>query len=212
MARSEAAERPDPQSGREAGPRYAEMYAASHGDQAALDYRSSYVDTLIIDALFSNYRLLEAGCGTGGYLRLAAKAREIVGVDFSATMIAEARRFGITNARFECGRFETYLDEKPFDVVNIGGVIGWYAPWVGNGDVLRRAAKMIAPNGIVVATYVPPRTIIAKIKCIVARGHTVVTWPSTFAAIADNAGLAPLFSLDRGNRVTIFLRRKEHHG
>jgi len=203
------ADRPDPRSGRQASQRYADHWARSHvapPDEVA--YRVGYADLLALDSLLTDYRLLDVGCGTGGYLRLAKNAREIVGVDFSETMIAKARELGPANATFACCRYENYTSDRLFDAVRLGGVVGWYAPWPGNADALRRARALLVRDGIVVATYVPPRNLLQWLKSLLFPRRTVVISRRRFLAMARAAGFELLFAVETAHSVQAFLRAR----
>ena len=75
-------------------------------------------------------RVLDAGCGSGRHAVEFARrgAAEVVGVDFASDMLSLARRFaeaeGVADrCRFVRSDFNTFTDERPFDVT-IG--IGFY--------------------------------------------------------------------------------------
>jgi len=123
------ADRPDPARNRPASARYAEHWARSHESVAdKLGYRADYADILVIDRLLADYTMLDVGCGTGGYLSLAANHARITAIDFSEAMIAQAQRLqaelGVERVTFACASFENFQTDETFDVVRMGGVVG----------------------------------------------------------------------------------------
>ncbi len=69
-----------------------------------------------------NRRIIDIGCGTGGFaLKLAPRSREVIGVDISKKQIEQARlrqkRRGVTNIKFE--HFDAtrlnIFEQEPFD-------------------------------------------------------------------------------------------------
>ena len=97
-------------------------------------------------------RLLDLGCGTGEIARpLHADFQEIVGVDLSPEMIAEARRqcdrAGIANARWLCQPAEAISDELGrFRLVTLGNSFHW----MRQDEVLEKAYDLLEPGGGVV--------------------------------------------------------------
>lgn len=203
------ADRPDPKSGREASLHYAEAWLATHRAIAdPVAYRAGYADMLLIDAMLSGYRMLDVGCGTGGYLTLARNAAHVTAIDFSRTMIDAAQKLGLASVRFQCCRFEDFdAGGDRFDVVRMGGVVGWYQPWIGHEDMLVRARDLAVPGGIIIATYVPPANPVQYAKALLLRGRTVVTTEGTFRRIVAAARLAPLVSIRSQHAILAFLRK-----
>ena len=154
--------RPDPARGRPGDAAYAKMYSDSHraiADEVA--YRVGYLDILMIDGLLPDgYSLLDVGCGTAGYHRLATRAGAILGLDLTPAMIGEAERLraetGQTHRRYVCGAFESTSFGEQFDAIRFAGIYGWYRPWHGAQPVLARVAALLRPSGVAVLSYTPP--------------------------------------------------------
>jgi len=103
--------------------------------------------------LHSGCRVLDVGCGTGDILRLLAPLvapGNAVGIDLSATMIAEAERRtrgSVSNISFQVGNA---LD-LPLDTGSIDRVLATQVllhipdPWTALGEMCR----VLAPNGLV---------------------------------------------------------------
>jgi ubiquinone/menaquinone biosynthesis C-methylase UbiE len=207
------ADRPDPRTQRQASARYAESYAESHrgvGDEIA--YRAGYIDILVIDRMMTGYTMLDVGCGTGGYLGLARNCAHITAVDFSATMIEQAlelqKELGLTRVTFLHKRFEDFeASGAQFDVVRMGGVVGWYKPWIGNEDALAKARGMTKEGGIIVATYVRPATIAHVAKAALFPGRTILISKRRFLRLAAAAQLRHLFSIETPHSCLAFLRK-----
>jgi len=94
-------------------------------------------------------RLLDLGCGTGELARpLHADFAEVVGVDSSPEMIAEARRqgerSGIANIRWRCLPAEAMSDQLGrFRLVTLGNSFHW----MDRDDVLAKAYALLVPGG-----------------------------------------------------------------
>jgi SAM-dependent methyltransferase len=204
---------PDPAAGLEASPAYAEHYAKSHRAAPTLDYRRGYLCSILIDALLDDYVLLEVGCGTGGYFRLARHHRRIIGLDFSKSMIEEGRalaaELGLERIELVHGKFETYDPPGAIDAVNLAGVIGWYVPWIGNEHVLAKARAMLRPGGIAVFSFVKPRRWLQSLKAILFPRRTVLIPEKRFLGLARQAGFEIMFLLDAAPNVYVFCRARE---
>jgi SAM-dependent methyltransferase len=94
-------------------------------------------------------RLLDLGCGTGEVARvLHADFAEIIGVDLSPEMIAEARRqaerAGIANASWICLPAEEISERLGrFRLVTLGNAFHW----MRQDEVLDKAYDLIEPGG-----------------------------------------------------------------
>ncbi len=201
---------PDPVRGRPASAQYAEHYAATHRAPMDLAYRCGYVDLLVLDQLLADYRLLDVGCGTGGYLRLAKHAAEITALDFSDAMIAKARELraelGLERVNYVRARFEDFEPPAQFDAIRLTGAFGWYQPWPGSAAVLDKARRLLRPGGLLVASHVPPRTPLHHLKSTLAPRRTVVISDAAFHRLTTAAGFAMLFSLMAAASRIVFLR------
>jgi len=99
-------------------------------------------------------RFLDLGCGTGGTaVHLASLGWEVVGVDFVASAIEEARRRAAQSgvaADFRVGdvtRLDTLLDARPFDLVlDVGCYHGLSGP--GRDRYASGVARAAAPGAI----------------------------------------------------------------
>src|SRR5438034_11831675 len=70
-------------------------------------------------------RVLDLGCGTGHLTaQLAATGADVVGIDSSATMIAEARR-QYPALRIELADAQHFTFAEPFDAVFSNAVLHW---------------------------------------------------------------------------------------
>ena len=194
-------DRPDPVSGRKASLDYAEHYAQAHRSVSGNDfqYRSGYLYLLTLDALLFDYRLLDVGCGTGGFYSLLNRYRSITAIDFSDTMInaALALKYELELDRvdFLCIRFEDFYADEPFDAISLSGVYGWYEPWVKNEKVLYKANSMLSDTGLCVVSCVFPTTITQWIKALLFPRKSVVIAERKFLKMAKKAGFRRVFSV-----------------
>ena len=102
-------------------------------------------------------RLLDAGCGAGGALRLAAdRGADVAGLDASEGLLAHARR-RVPGARIEQGDLESLpFDDASFDVVTGFNSFQYAAR---PAAALAEAVRVIRPSGrVLLLTWGPPET------------------------------------------------------
>jgi SAM-dependent methyltransferase len=145
-----------------------EMHPVRQGENFGAEYAAAY-DTLyrdkdyaaecdLIECVFRAYaggpvrRVLDLGCGTGGHAApLAARGYQVVGVDRSEAMLAQAHSRG-SSARFQQADILGLDLGETFDaVVMMFAVLGYQ---VTNADVLGALATVrrhLQPGGVFVA-------------------------------------------------------------
>jgi SAM-dependent methyltransferase len=157
-------------------------------------------------------RILDLGCGTGHLTaEIASRGAEVVGVDRSAEMIAEARR-QYPDLRFEVADALQLAFDEQFDAVFSNAVLHW----IREPDrVIRGVARALRRNGRYVVEF-GGRGNIAKLMAAVSRAWKAFGieaapedfpwyYPSIgeYAALLENHGLevceARLF--DRATRL-----------
>ena len=90
-------------------------------------------------------RAADLGCGTGELTLLLHRtllARETVGIDNSAAMLAAAPREA--GLRFEQQDIEQFAPAEPFDLIFSNAALHWVP---GHPEILRRLAAALAPGG-----------------------------------------------------------------
>ena len=104
---------------------------------------------------------LDLGCGTGRYFWALTGVRDLVGIDASSPMLAEARRpyngGRITAASvtlIEGDLFEHDFGPARFDVIYSIGVLAEHVPF--DARVVQRAARWLKPGGRFAFTTVHP--------------------------------------------------------
>ncbi len=93
----------------------------------------------------TNAKLLDAGCGTGGFLRYLSKFGDVTGIDLSDTALEYARKNGLNcqKASIESLPFA----DKTFDAVTCVDVI--YHMNVGSEiAALKELSRVLKPNGV----------------------------------------------------------------
>jgi len=103
--------------------------------------------------------VLDLGCGTGRYFWAVRNATELVGIDVSPAMLAEARR-PVDAGRLEVSRvtliegdFLTHsLGQSRFDLVYSVGVLGEHTPL--DVSIARRVQQALVPGGVFAFTAV----------------------------------------------------------
>ena len=115
------------------------------------------------DAKASHFRYLDAGCGQGVNLVLAALSHpesEFVGIDFMPRHIAHGRqlaeRMGLTNVTFIEGDFTELADDHAFlgefDYVICHGIATWISEVI-RADLVRFVGGVLKPGGLFYNSY-----------------------------------------------------------
>lgn len=105
-----------------------------------------FLDLLALLEPAPSPRVVDLGCGPGELTRLAHErlgARETIGVDSSAAMLAEAARHAGPGLRFAQGDLAAFED-GPFDVVLSNAALHWVPD---HAALLARLAALLAPGG-----------------------------------------------------------------
>ncbi|MBI4718333.1 MAG: class I SAM-dependent methyltransferase [Planctomycetes bacterium] len=134
---------------------YADAYDALYADK---DYDG---ECDLIERLFDRYTqrrvcdILDLGCGTGGHaLRLARRGYRVLGVDRSASMIAQARNKAARSddaARLEFARADLrrFRAERRFDAaLMMFAVLGYQLEDADVHDALTTARVHLRPGGL----------------------------------------------------------------
>lgn len=135
-------------------------------------------------------RVLDVGTGTGAVARSAAScfpAAEVVGVDVSSEMIAEARRHaGSERERYEVGDASALpFDDASFDLVVLNNMIPFF-------DELARVTR---PGGHVAVAYgIGPRT-------------PIYVPLDRVASELERRGFGEVATFDAGQGVSLLARR-----
>jgi len=150
--------------------------------------------------------LLDAGCGAGLALQLAAKrGATVTGLDASAALLDVARE-RVPGADIRQGDLEVLpFDDDTFDSVTAFNSIQYAGDPIAAARELRRVAKPGAPVGIVTwgaPEHCETRVILAAIGGLLpppppgAEGPFALSEPGRLEALAEAAGLTPLAADD----------------
>jgi len=118
-------------------------------DAKLYDDRHSFVNELsrgLVDLLapLKGERILDLGCGTGALTRqIAASGAEVLGVDASPAMIAQARQ-NYPDLRFEVADAQTMRFDEPFDAIFSNAALHWVKP---PEDAAASMFKALKPGG-----------------------------------------------------------------
>jgi SAM-dependent methyltransferase len=133
----------------------ADTYTHGHHDSVLRSHRWRTAENsaaYLLPHLRPFMHLLDVGCGPGTLtVDLAGRVSDVVGVDVSADVVAEAESYaaaqGVTNVAFRAGDFRG-LDLAPgsFDVVHAHQVLQHLRDPVG---ALAAMAELVRPGGIV---------------------------------------------------------------
>ena len=92
-------------------------------------------------------RIVDLGCGTGELTRALQEhlaAEETIGIDSSETMLLKSKSFGSQGLRFEHGKIEGFVTDRPFDLVFSNAALHW----IGDHEHLfSRLVASLAPHG-----------------------------------------------------------------
>jgi SAM-dependent methyltransferase len=98
-------------------------------------------------------RILDIGCGTGGYLIDLAKlgfAEHYVGIDINEDVISSARTQVQANqlngVSFRCTSFENYASEQPFQLIMLNNVLHYYS-MEQRKNLIKKACELLLPGG-----------------------------------------------------------------
>ncbi len=169
---------------------------ASIQEQQARPLFEAALDALGVGA---GTRLLDAGCGAGLALRMAAdRGAEVAGLDASEALLRHARR-RVPGAPIVHGE----LEELPFDAGSFDAVTGFnsfqYAAQPVNA--LREARRVLAPGGrVLLAVWSPPEQCEATAYLVAlgslmpppppgAGGPFALSGETALAVLVDEAGL-----------------------
>src|SRR2546430_3077939 len=106
------------------------MTTANAWNAGEYDSRHSYVWTLAADLIEllaprAGERILDLGCGTGHLTaQIAARGAEVVGIDSSVSMIAQARQ-NFPKLKFQLADARDFRFEAPFDAVFSNAALHW---------------------------------------------------------------------------------------
>ena len=183
--------------------------AAARYATSAVHARHGDLDALVAAAeLSGRERVLDLGCGTGhSTLALAARAAEVVGLDLTDALLAQAQRLarerGAANVRFERGDAEAppYPDAS-FDVVTSRVSAHHYAH---PERAVQEAARLLRPDGrLVISDSVSPEdpaqdTFLNAIELLRdpshVRNHRVSEWCTWLRAAGFSPGLVGRYDM-----------------
>jgi trans-aconitate 2-methyltransferase len=137
-------------------------------------------------------RILDVGCGTGHLTKQIADAgADVVGVDASAEMIAEARR-NFPGLKFEIADATTMRFEQPFDGVFSNAALHWVKPPEAAVQCIHDALR---PGGRFVAEFGGKGNVQQTLSCAAQAAREMgldinrVMFMNYFPSIAEYSGL-----------------------
>jgi len=205
-------DRPDPAKGKLATRSYAESYSEGHRSFADVPiYVAGYADFVLIDAMMSDYVMLDVGSGTGGFFRLARNQSRVVSIDFSPEMTKAAQRLGgelgIDRVEYVCCMFEDYQSNVHFDVVRLTGTFGWYQSWWVSVASLQKAVGLLNSGGLLAVSWVPPRTLFQWMKCKAFPSRTVIITDKDLLKLVLEYGFVLITRIDSDRSCTGIFRK-----
>ncbi len=92
-------------------------------------------------------RIADLGCGTGELTRAMhdhLKAEETIGIDSSETMLLKSEPFGTELLRFEKGTIESFVADRPFDLMFSNAALHWIGDHI---SLFRRLTSFLQRDG-----------------------------------------------------------------
>lgn len=139
------------------GPDYEQRFQELAASGADVHGEAGFVERLLTPLQPAGRSVLDAGCGTGRVAReLARRGIDVVGVDNDPSMLAVAREQA-PGLRWVSADLVTLDLPDRFDVVvAAGNVMVFLAPGT-EGDVVRRLAAHLRPDGVLVCGWATDR-------------------------------------------------------
>ena len=205
--------KPDPQRNRQAGRAYAEEYAAAHraaGESS--EARLAVEDLILLDGLLRNYKLLDVGCATGGYLRFLQNHDCVIGLDYSLPTIEQARElqqeFGIKRVDYVVSKFEEFkTGPETFDAVRLRGTFGAYQPWPASTDAIDKTRTLLKVGGIAIASHFEPRDFAHRIKSQLLPRYTLAIARRDFERLWTTRGFEFMLEIRLATAAVTFWRK-----
>jgi 2-polyprenyl-3-methyl-5-hydroxy-6-metoxy-1,4-benzoquinol methylase len=191
---------------------YVAVYKNTHLLPPDFDYKFGYLSLLITDGLMEQYNILDIGCGTAGYYRLAKNAKTITGLDGAQEIVDEGRKLcadlGIKNITFIPETFENFKTDKKFDVV-LNAVSGTYIPHTAQN--IRKICGLLSASGFAVFGFCEPSGFKERIGRLIGRGRKNIITEGQFNAMFRTVPGAQIFmTIKRGSHVIVFIRNIAH--
>lgn len=98
-------------------------------------------------------RVADLGCGTGELTRELhdhLQAEETIGVDNSETMLLKSKAFEGEMLRFERGEIDSFLADKPFDLIFSNAALHWVPD---HEKLLHQFVALLSPRGQVAIQF-----------------------------------------------------------
>jgi trans-aconitate 2-methyltransferase len=149
-------------------------------------------------------RIVDLGCGTGELTRLVHErmgARETLGLDSSANMLARAKAHADNGLRFEAGDAAAFDDRAAWDVVFSNALIQWLPD---HPRLLARLIAAVVPGGQLALQFPanaahPSHTVAAEVAAEPPFRDALGGWqrqltvlePEAYALLLDRHGCRP---------------------
>jgi trans-aconitate 2-methyltransferase len=116
-------------------------------DRFQRERRQPFFDLVELVRRRPGLRVVDLGCGTGAlthYLHLQLQARETLGLDSSAGMLAKSAGYAAPGLRFERGDIAAWRPAAPWDLVFSNAALHWVPH---HEALLARLTEALAPDG-----------------------------------------------------------------
>ena len=195
----------------EANIEYANFYENYHKKfKNKFSYLQDNLYLSILDKLFlKKYSFLDVGCGSGISYRLLNNYKDILGVDFSKTMIQLANKKNFKkNIKFEKISYEKFNSKLRFyDAISLSGVYGRYVSWLSSVAVIKKSYKLLKKNGILIISYVPPISLFGSLKSTFFPKSTYLISKNKIVKIFSKYKFSPFLFLETDKAFWIFFKK-----
>lgn len=109
--------------------------------------RQPFFDLLALVQPRPGMRVVDLGCGTGDLTRLLhdrLQARDTLGLDSSAAMLARSKAFAGNGVRFAQGDVTAFAPTEPYDLVFSNATLQWVP---AHRELLRRLTTLVRDDG-----------------------------------------------------------------
>lgn len=123
------------------------MWSPEQYERFRLERRQPFDDLMALLEKRPRMRVADLGCGTGDLTRELhemLEAQETIGIDSSETMLLKAGHFGGRMLRFEKGRIEAFVTDRPYDLIFSNAALHWVPD---HEQLFTRLTSFLGPDG-----------------------------------------------------------------
>ena len=123
------------------------MWSTEQYEKFKAERQQPFFDLLALVEKRPRMRVVDLGCGTGELTRelhTSLAAEETIGIDDSETMLLKAGSFGGELLHFQKGSIESFVADRPFDLIFSNAALHWVPDHI---ELFARLTKFLAIDG-----------------------------------------------------------------